>query len=171
MAAEKFITLNNGVMQQKSANDTSAGVGDAGKLIALNSTGKLDETLLPSGIGADTFVAAASEALAAGDFVNIWEDTGTVKIRKANATDATKKADGFVKAGVSSGSNATVYYEGENVLTGLTVGTRYYLSAATGGGFTATAPSTSGNVVQYLGTARSTTVLRFEVESAITILA
>lgn len=169
MALQKFLSLVNGVLTLNTSIDSSAGETDAGKLIALDSTGKLDDTMLPSGIGADVLVAPASENLAAGDYVNLWDDTGTVKARKANATDNTKPAHGFVKAGFSSAANATVYFEGENdSLTGLTVGTKYFLSA-TGGAATATAPSTTGNVVQYLGMAHATTKIRFEPERSIEI--
>ena len=167
MAAQKFLTLVNGVIQLLSSKDTSAGAGDAGKLVALNASGKVDDTMMPAGIGADILVAPASETLTAGDFVNVWDDAGTVKVRKANATDNTKPANGFVKDGVSSGSNATVYFEGENDdLTSLTVGTAYYLGT-TGGAVTATAPSATGNVVQYLGVAHATTKLRFEPKQPI----
>ena len=169
MAVQKFLSLVNGVLTLLSSVDSSAGAGDAGKLIALDSSGKLATTMLPSGIGADTLVVPASETLTAGDFVNIWDDAGTVKARKANATDNTKPAHGFIKDGAASGSNATVYFEGENDdLTSLTVGTAYYL-ATTGGVVTATAPSTAGNVVQYLGTAHATSKLRFEPQQPVVI--
>ena len=170
MALQKFLSLINGVITSITAVDTSAGVADAGKLVALDITGKLADTLMPLGVGTDVLVAPASEALAAGDAVNIWADTGTVKIRKANATDATKPAHGFVKAAVESASNASVYFEGVNAqLTGLTVGSRYYLSAATPGAITATPPAVAGNVVQYIGTPHAVGAIRFEPGPAITL--
>ena len=162
MATKKFLSLVGGVQKLFSAITASGGAGSSGEIIAADANGKLDPSFLPAGIGADTVVVPATETLAAGDFVNIYDAAGTPSARKANATDNTKPAHGFVKDAVTSGQNATVYYEGEvTLLSGLTTGTKYYL-ATTGGGFTAVAPSASGNVVQYLGTARSTSVLRFE---------
>jgi len=50
---------------------------------------------------------------------------------------------------------------------GLTFNTRYYLSAATAGLATATAPSTVGQYVLELGIAISTTVLKVDIKSPI----
>ena len=162
MALQKFLSLVNGIITTLTATDTSTGSADAGKIVALNGSGKIDDTALPSGVGADTLVAPATEALSAGDFVNIYDNAGTVSVRKAGATDATKPADGFVKVAVASGANATVYFEGINsALTGLTVGSQYFLST-TAGAITATAPSATGNLVQPIGTPHAATAIRFD---------
>jgi hypothetical protein len=143
---------------------TSAGADDAGKLVALDSTGKIDSTMMPSGIGADTASVLSSEALSAGDLVNIYNSTGTAKCRKADASTPGKEAHGFVLTAVTSGTNATVYFEGTNTqCTGLTPGV-LYLSASTPGGVTSTAPTVSGNVVQRVGFAISTTSMNFQSE-------
>lgn len=140
----------------------SAGAGDAGKIPALDAAGKLDNTLMPSGIGADTQLFPASENLASGDLVNIWDDAGTPRARKADATTTGKEAVGFVLAAVTSGNDATVYFAGEITgLTGLTGGARYFLSAATPGAVTATAPAATGNAAQFVGVARSATEMTF----------
>lgn len=168
MSTKLFLTLANGIQQLVSGITSSAGAGDADKLIATDSSGKLDSTFLPVGVGADTITIEASENLAAGDFVNIHDATG-VRVRKADASN-TRPAHGFVLASVTSGNNATVYLSGRNTgLTGLTVGARYYLSAATAGGAVATAPSASGNISQYLGVADSTTSIQFEDNSYVSI--
>lgn len=168
--AAKVPQLNgSGVLDATIVNSTtsSAGAGDAAKVVALDSAGRIDSSMMPVGIGADTATIVASESLAAGDFVNIWDDAGTAKVRKADATTAGKEADGFVLAAVSSAANATVYFEGQNTqLTSLTRGARYFLST-TAGGVTTTAPSSSGNVVQYLGKAISTTAIAFEGDEGI----
>lgn len=146
---------------------SSAGAGDAGKVVALDGAGRIDSSMMPVGIGADTATIVASEALSAGDFVNVWDDAGTIKVRKADATAAGKEADGFVLAAVSSAANATVYFEGQNnQRSGLTLGARYFLST-TAGGVTTTAPTGSGNVVQYLGRAVSATAISFEGDEGI----
>lgn len=161
MAADKFIYNNAGVLTEKAALQSSAGAGDAGKIPALDATGKLDNTLMPVGIGTESDIIVASEALAAGDFVNIWSSTG-VKVRKADATTAGKEANGFVLAAVTLGGNATVYRisQTNTQLTGMTPGAKQYL-ATTAGGRTETAPSATGNAVQFLGYAKSATELIF----------
>jgi hypothetical protein len=164
----KFLTIVNGGIQQEVAINSSAGAGDANKIPKLDAGGRIDTTMMPVGIGADTKSIATSEDLAAGDFVNIWNSTG-VKARKADATTAGKEAQGFVLAATTSGQNATVYFEGINTaLSGLTVGAKQFLST-TAGGRTETAPSASGNVVQSIGVAVSATEIAFEAQSPITL--
>lgn len=164
----RFLNIVAGRIQQVVALVVSTGAPDANRVVATGADGRLDESLMPVGIGADIAVLVASEILAAGDMVNIWNDAGTPKARKADATSAGKEADGFVLDGAASGANATVYFEGRNTsLTGLTPGARYYLSAAVPGGVTTTPPSATGNVVQYVGRAYSATELAFEAEDGI----
>lgn len=104
----------------------------------------------------------ASENLAAGDLVNIWNDSGTPKARLADADDD-RQADGFVLADVDSGDPATVYSQGINdQLSGLTGGIEQYLSASTPGGVTASPPVDSGDLVQRVGKAFSATALDFK---------
>ena len=139
---------------------SSAGVGDAAKIVQLDGTGRIDSTMMPVGIGADTATITASENLAAGDFVNIHNSTGA-KVRKADATTAGKEAHGFVLGAVTSGNPATVYFEGTNTgITGATPGVVYLHTTA--GGYTATAPSSTGNAVQRVGIAVSATAINFE---------
>jgi hypothetical protein len=159
--ADKYIRNNAGVLTEKEATVVSAGAGDAGEIVALDSTGRIDLTVLPVGIGPDVYEIAASENLAAGDFVNVWNDGGTAKARKADATTDGKQAHGYVLDSVTSGADATVYFEGSNTqVSGATPGPVFLATSA--GGFTATAPSASGNVVQRLGVAVSATVINFE---------
>ena len=161
--AEKYLKNNSGVLTEEEAIQTSSGAGDAGKIPALDSAGRLDNTVMPVGIGADTASIIASENLAAGDMVDIYDNTGTPNVRKADGSTAGKYATGFVLAAVTSGSNAAVYFEGQNnQLTGLTAGARMYLSATTPGGIVATAPTGSGQVVQYVGRAINATTIAFE---------
>ena len=189
MAAKKYLKNNAGVITEESAVSTSAGAGDDGKIVALTAagildstivnskttsagagdsgkipalgaTGKLDQSFMPTGIGADTASITASEALAAGDFVNIYDATGA-KCRKADASTAGKEAHGFVLAAVENAAEATVYFEGTNdQVTGLTPGKQYLSS--TPGLCTATAPSGSGNVVQRVGIATGAASMNFQ---------
>ena len=168
--AQKVPALNaSGVLDATivNAKNTSAGAGDAGKLVQLDGAGRIDSTMMPVGIGADTATITASEALAAGDFVNIWDSTGA-KARKADATVAGKEAHGFVLSAVSNGAAATVYFEGTNTgVTGMTPGPVFLHTTA--GGATATAPSGSGNIVQRIGFATSATSVNFQSQPPVTL--
>jgi hypothetical protein len=160
VAGDKYLYQNAGTITEKAAIQTSAGAGDAGKIPALDAAGRLDNSMMPVGLGADTASVTTSEALAAGDLVNIWNSTGA-KARKADATVAGKEAHGFVLSAVSSGASATVYFEGTNTgVTGLTPGVNYL--STTAGTATATAPSGSGNVVQRVGFATAAAALNFD---------
>jgi hypothetical protein len=169
--ANKIPQLNsNGVLDASIVNSTvaSSGSGSSGKLAALDSSGRLDSTVLPVGVGADTATITTSEALSAGDLVNIWSNIGTANARKADATTAGKEAHGFVLAAFASGASATVYFEGTNTqCSGLTPGRQFLLTTA--GKCGATAPSSSGNVVQIVGFATSATSLNFQSNSPITL--
>ena len=139
---------------------SSAGAGDTGKLVALDSSGRIDLTMMPVGITADVASLTTSEALSAGDFVNIWNSTGA-KARKADATVAGKEAHGYVLSAVASGAVATVYLEGTNTsVTSQTPGPVFL--SITAGGATSTAPSAAGNAVQRIGVAVSATAISFE---------
>ena len=165
---DKYLYNNAGITTEKTATTSSTGASDAGKIIALDAAGKLDTSFMPTGIGPDTASIVASEALSAGDLVNIWNSSGAFKVRKADATSVGKEAHGFVKTSVSNGASATVYFEGSNdVVTGLSPGNQFL--STTPGLVTATAPSSSGNVVQVVGFATSSTSLNFQSRSPIVL--
>ena len=167
MAAKKFLRLVNGVLTEILGVQTSAGAGNAGDLVSLDDTGRIDNSMMPVGIGADTATITASETLAAGDWVNVWDGSGA-KVRKADATTAGKEAHGFVMSAVTSGNPATVYFEGTNTqVTGQTPGPVYLQTTAGAGG--ATIPSASGNVVQQIGVAVSATAVNFEHGTPVTL--
>lgn len=161
--ADKYIHLNNGVPSEKEALVTSAGAADAGKIPGLDPAGKLDETLMPTGVVPEVASIVTSENLAAGDFVNIYDNAGTPTVRKADASAAGKEAHGFVKTSVTSPAAVNVYFEGVNNQVSGATGGPVYLSATTPGGFTSTPPSTSGNVVQRLGIAIEATAINMEL--------
>lgn len=151
--------------------NTSSGAPDAGKLPKLDGSGKLDSTMMPSGIGADTLSVVTSENLAGGDTVNLWNDGGVIKARKADATVTGKRAHGFVLGATTSGQSATVYFDGTVTgLSGLTLGATYY-QHTTAGALTATPPSGAGNVVQEVGVATSATTLEFSPSEPVELAA
>lgn len=165
----KFLNLEGGVPKQETAIGTSGGAVDGGKIVRTDASGKLDPTLFPTGIAPETRTMTASEALAAGDLVNIWNASGP-KMRKADATVAGKEAHGFVLAAVAPGATGTVYPE-ENVISGLSgliPGAKQFLST-TAGARTETAPSAAGNVAQVIGVALSTTEILFRPREPIVL--
>ena len=167
MAAKKFLRLVNGVLTEIFGVQTSAGAGNAGDLVSLDDSGRIDNSMMPVGIGADISTISASETLAAGDWVNVWNNSGA-KVRKADATTAGKEAHGFVLSAVTSGNPATVYFEGTNTqVTGQTPGPVYLQTTAGAGG--STVPSAGGNVVQQIGVAVSATAVNFERGVTVTL--
>ena len=162
-----FINLESGKKKLDQAINASVGAGDASKMIRTDGTGRIDSSLLPVGIGADTLSIEASESFAAGDFVNIFDVSSVSNIRKADATNG-RDANGFVLAGVTSGANGDVYFEGTNTqLSGMTIGARQYLGAT--GAVTETPNTTSTQLHQYLGKASSATELNVELADCILI--
>lgn len=169
MAANKFLKQVNGVLTEELGTAVSTGITEANKIVALDATGRLDTSLMPVGVASETDTIIASENLSAGDFVNIWSSTGA-KVRKADANTAGKEAMGFVLSPVTSGQSAIVYRstQSNTALAGMTPGAKQYLST-TAGLITETIPSGSGNVIQYLGIAKSATELIFAVSEPITL--
>ncbi|MDH2313164.1 hypothetical protein [Methylobacterium brachiatum] len=166
MPGDKYLYNNAGTVTEKFSVQASAGAADAGKIPALDATGRFDPTMMPTGIGADTKSISASEALAAGDFVNIWNSSGA-KVRKADASVAGKEAHGFVLAAAASGAAATVYFEGANTqVSGQTPGP-VFLSATTPGAATSAAPGGSGNAVQRVGFAVGATEINCQIQTPI----
>jgi len=105
----------------------------------------------------------AAVSLVAGDFCYM------------NASGKFDKADASVEATcdtvlllcldtISADAVGTFLEFGEYTTTGLTAGSNYYVSE-TAGAITATAPSTSLSIVRIVGTALSTTVLKFKPDT------
>jgi hypothetical protein len=171
MAAKKYLKNLSGQIQEVQATVVSTGATNDGDIISLDSTGRLDLSVMPLGFNLEVETIVAFEALAAGDFVNTFNDAGTIKVRKADASGGNaKKADGFVLASVTSGGNATVYYSNiNNQLSGLTLGATYYLSGTTPGAVTTTAPTTSAYIDQEIGKAVSATAILVNFQRTITL--
>ena len=159
--AEKYLKIgSDGLPTEVEATATSAGAGDAGKVVALDGSGKLDSSVLPAGVGQNVSLLPSFENLAAGDWVNVFDDSGTAKVRKADNSNG-RRAHGFVRATFTAPATATVYGPGElnDQLAGLTLGAEYFLGIAAAE--TATAPTAAGSIVQGIGVAESATAIRF----------
>jgi len=120
-------------------------------------------TILRSNLG--RFYVTAAERIAYGAAINIFALNGTTYVRNANATDNTKSCMGFCDTAggiVANSVGEVIIGSGLVSLSGLTVGTSYYL-ATVGGYITSGRPSSSGNIEQYVGFAISQTQLYFNV--------
>jgi len=163
MAGDKYLYNNAGVITEKATIQSSAGVGDAGKIGALDATGRFDISMMPVGLGPEADSITAGENLAAGDFVNIYSDSGAAKCRKADGSTSGKEAKGFVLAVATTGNPATVYRISQlnNQKTGMTPGAKQYLSASVPGGTQESVPTGTGQTLQLLGIAKSATEVVF----------
>lgn len=170
MSTNRFLTKNSsGRDALTTAISASGGAGDASKIVATDGSGRLDSSLMPVGLGVDTETIVASEALVAGDFVNIWSNSGVRNVRKA-AVDNSRPAHGFVLSAVTSGQNATVFKAGTNSsLTGLTHGAQYFLGN-NGAATTTPAIASPAQIIQSLGIACDTTEIAFTFQSPTLIL-
>lgn len=182
----KYLVLNetDGDYYQKDAVDTSDGAADAGEIPELNADGhldpsilnaatsgadivvmtgpggRLDESLMPVGIGNDAVEIEASEALSANDVINIHIVTGNFRARRADASNG-RMAHGYVAQSYALGEQALVYREGTNEgVSGLT-GPRVWLAAAPGA-VTSTPVTTPGQIQQEVGSAHSATAFYFQ---------
>ena len=171
---QKFLALINGRMKELFSAQYSRGAQDAKRVVALNDRGTIDPTMMPEGFGPDTKRFPAYENITAGDFIYIFKDGATAKVRLADASVEGKESMGFVLDGATTGQEVQVYFEGTNTaLTGLIEGSRYYLSPTNPGKITTTppvAPTGGSYVSQYVGRPYSTTAISYEPEDPVTVI-
>jgi hypothetical protein len=157
--ADKYIYFDDAAKKkkEKEASDTSAGAGDAGKIVALNVNGLIDDSMLPT---SDSTSYPTTENLAAGNLVNVFDNGGTTSLRKADNSNG-RQAHGYVKVGSSSPAANTIYRDGVNEnASGLTVGDPVFLGVS--GAPTQDPNVGSGNILQQVGVAESATSYAFE---------
>ncbi len=168
MALQKIIALVSGRLAQISPLQASAGSASAGAIVALNSAGQVDSSMLGASSGEASVSVVASEAISAGAIVNIWSNAGVATARNADNTTAGKEATGFALAAIASGATGTVTLQGVVTgLTGLTPGAYQWLGTV--GGVSASPPTTTGNINQIIGTALTATSLMFRPDEPITV--
>jgi hypothetical protein len=161
VTTQTFITFDFATNRHvlKTATVTGGTPTQAGAIVGLDANGRIDVSLMPGTIGSLSFALSASEALTAGDWTNAyWDSTNSIyRVRKALATDVSKPTNSFVLDTVAQSGTVTVYFSGANtaiVATGFTnadEGKPIFLSAATSGASTKSAPSSTGNLIQRLG--------------------
>lgn len=163
--ADKYISLLNGIDTEVEATVIGGNVSKAGDIVALDASGRLDESVMPVGIGADVASVVAAETLQAGRLVYI---NASGQAALASAAVSGFAAKGFVRETYNSAQTAMVYFEGRLTgLTGLTPGARYYLSDATPGTVTNTPVSGTGKKHQFIGCAIDATSISFEADDYI----
>lgn len=172
MAGNKYLKNQNGQLTEVISTQVSTGAPSANQIVSLDNSGKLDVSLMPTGIAPEVDNVPSSENLAAGDWVNLWNNAGTLKARKADASGGYgKMAHGFVLTAVTAPATATVYRTSNlnNQRTGMTIGAEQFLSDTVPGGSTETPPTTAGYIVQRLGIAKSATEIVFEYSPPIVL--
>lgn len=157
MSVQKVLANNAGLAQEIPVGvQVSLGASSAGQAAVLNSAGVFDVSFYGPGIGQEVAVVPTSEAISAGAFVNIWNNSGTGNVRNASASSIATRAVGYVLQGYSSGANATVYFTGSNSsVTGAIPGTVWLGTSP--GSIASTPPTGAGVLCQILGTATSST--------------
>ena len=159
MATNKYLALVSGKVKEVFASLT----GTANAIPAGDSTGRLDPSWLPVGVGQELIIVPSSENLTAGSFVNLYSNAGVLNARNSDATTNAKPAHGFVTANVTSPANASVFFLGitNSAALGLVIGTKYVISKTVPGGVTDiavfSAAQATGNIVQEVGIASKIT--------------
>jgi hypothetical protein len=165
--SDKFLKLVSGQRSEGQSTDSSS----VDAIPALDATGRLNVNMMPDGIEPEILTLPTSENLAAGDFVNIYNATGTLTARKADASN-NRSVDGFVLAVTSSPANAAVYLAGNNTaVSGRTVGAEQWLS--TNGALCEVGglPTGAGKIIQKIGRAVSATEVTVEPDDPILLIA
>jgi hypothetical protein len=106
-----------------------------------------------------TNVVIASEPLAAGDLVNVWDNNGLFFVRRADASLG-REAHGFVLTAAATGEQAAVFTVGyDPLLSDLAPGAQFL--STTPGRPTNGPPQEVGHTVQRVGFASDATTLHF----------
>lgn len=162
--AEKFLIreLATGEPAEKEATQQSNGTENAGDIPALNSNGKLDESLLPETVGGNVRALPAAEALTANDLVYVGDNNGTPAAFRATGATGGHPATGFVKKSATTGETINVYFEGiVSGQSGLRIGSTVFLGDSLGSS-TQVPLNGSGKLSQVVGEAISSTEFSFE---------
>jgi hypothetical protein len=145
--------------------DTIAGL-DGTKL-----TGSLDGMILGDNTVAPdkmySYQVLASEAVQAGDLVNVWNSSGNFRVRKADALLG-YEAHGFVLDAAGAGSFVNVFHTGYNTfMTNLVPGVQFLAAA---GKVTGQPPWQVGQIAQRVGFSPTDSVLNFSPMQPIKII-
>ena len=163
MAAPRYVTIDGNKKKLATSSQTNTGVA---VVVSTDEDGFIDPSFLRD---SEVVIKTASESLSAGDAVNIFDDTGVAKVRRADASAFATRAMGFVLDNFDADDPATVISEGIiGGFAGLTIGDPVFLSL-TSGEITQTPPTATNEIWQQLGSAYSATELRLEIGEAIVL--
>ena len=113
MAVQKLIVVgSNQILTNYTPITTSAGAGSAGNIPALNSSGQIDSSMLPT---TSEITYTAKSTISAQTFVNTTNVTGTGEVQPALAADATKPCTGFSPSAISSSSTGPIQFLGAQI--------------------------------------------------------
>ncbi len=168
-SVQKFLAILANGLRGESIPTITGGVANGGNLVALDpATGFLPFSMLPPDIDSAGEAIVASEALS-GPLVNVWNNAGTPNARNADAAGG-KPATGFIIGTVAANATAEVFYGGKmaglSAALSLVAGTPLFLGAT--GAVTATPNTTSGQVLQSVGTATGASTAAFRAGDAVT---
>lgn len=117
------------------------------------------------------FIARASEAITAGQYVAVANVSGECKVAPATAAVPPKPAVGFATSSVASGAWGVFVTSGNNQYrSGLTPASPYYLSDTTPGSVQTAKPIGLGKIVQPVGFALTATELITNINNNWTLL-
>jgi hypothetical protein len=107
-----------------------------------------------------------SDAVTAGQVVNVWNNNGVFMVRPADASVNGKQADGFVRVSAAVGASVPVYALGYiNTLSGLSPGLQFLQT--TPGTVGIDVPNVAGQVIQQVGYADDAKILHFNPQQPI----
>lgn len=159
MALRKPIVIVDGQMQQLQSGDTLDASVTEQEIITLTNDESADALV----IGTPVYIDSASGCKKAKADASGTKDV----IALTKSTSIAAAASGaFVTDGVLT-ATTTQWDAVAGTTGGLTPNAKYYLSAATAGLLTATAPSTGGQYVAEIGRAISTTDLKVDIKPTI----
>ena len=152
MTAPKYISVNTDGSKLEVA---AAQIAAANSIVATGADGTIDSSMIP---GEEVVNVLASETINAGGQVNLWNNSGTINARNADATNG-RRAWGFTILQITSGDSGNVYLgSGRNTgVSGLTPAAIYFLGSA--GAITTVVNTTTGQLLQEIGIAKSATEL------------
>lgn len=158
MALRKPLVMIDGMTQNLPAGDTlNAPVNEIDILSLTNGSGSSAPIGTAAYVsGADTFQKARANASGTCDVIGLVKDASV-----ANSASGSIQTDGLFTATTAEWDAVT------GATGGLTPGATYFLSAATAGRITATAPTNTGEFVVRLGKAISTTAIELTIQPPI----